>query len=170
MLGGALKHYVLVGLIWPFAGGWALTFVVNTTIGLAIESYGVVLGDQYWWALVTTCSSLTLVGFLAVIGNRLYRRTFGAGSLSRWALAISTILFMATVLPWIWPPLSETVAFLESHVRYVYRNSGEAGKMLSLPLLRWCVLPASYVLAGRALLPPALDQHVQPIANDTQGA
>jgi len=170
MLGRALKHYILVGAIFPFAGGWLLTAVVNTAIGLTLESMGVLEGDPYWWALLSTCSSLAIIASMSFLGNRLYRRGFGPASLSQWSLLVSTILFMSTLYPWIAPPLLDTLNMLEGHVQYAVRNTGEVVKMLSLPLLRWAVLPVSYVLAARILLPKTAADAVTSSENDSRGA
>ena len=153
MLLRALTHYMVVGLFCAFAGGWVLTLIINGLMGNAMEARGLLTGEPYWFALLTTCTSLAIIVLMTVIGNRLYRTSrFGPDFIGWGALLISSGLFMATIYPFIGPQLLHAVHTVESHLHYTHHNPEDAVKLLSLPVLKWCLLPTSYLLAGRFIL------------------
>ena len=153
MFAQALKHFVLVGLVLGLAVGWALTLVVNTLLGNAIEAALHKPADQpYWGALLLTLVSMTLITVATIAGNRVFRRRIAADGLPSGSLAVSSLLYIGVVLVIVVPELSDLMNHFYTHMSHTYENPGEAWLMLSLPLLRLIGIPLSYVVAGRRSL------------------
>lgn len=149
MLGQAIKHFVVVGLLFALAVGWALTAVVNTLIGNAIVlALGERAEDAYGFALALTLISMALIGGSAAAGNRVFRSRVSRDPLPGRSLALSTGLFVIVVLAFVAPEMDELLHLFAAHTRATYRNPGTAWLMLSLPLLRLFGLPLLYVLAA----------------------
>ena len=153
MLLGALKHFVMVGVLFTLAGGWVLTLFVNALVGFSLAESGLPPGESYAGSLLLTISSLTLIGIATYFGNRMYLRRFGVGSVGPRALLISTIILTCAVLSIFGPQVIRAADTIERNLSYAYNNPAEAVKLLSMPLLRIFVVPACYVLTGRMLLP-----------------
>ncbi|MCC6650344.1 MAG: hypothetical protein IT348_04255 [Candidatus Eisenbacteria bacterium] len=149
MLGIAIKHFVVVGLLFALAVGWALTAVVNTLIGNAVVlALGERAEDAYGFALALTLISMALIGGSAIAGNRVFRSRVSQAPMAGRSLALSTALFLLVVLAFVAPEMDELLRLFASNTRATYRNPGTAWLMLSLPLLRLLGLPLIYVLAA----------------------
>ncbi len=153
MIVSALRHFAFVGLLFALAGGWLLTAIVNTLLGVALESsIGHPPTDSYLGSLLLTVVSLALIAAATLIGNRVQLHWLGPSSLSMKALLSSTALFSLVVLILIGPQLGSTVDKIVSHLSYTYNHPWDAAMLLSLPVLRLCFLPLCYFVTGRILL------------------
>lgn len=157
MIAQGLKHFLVVGLVFALAVGWALTLAVNTLLGNAL---GAALhfkdgGEPYWLALLLTIVSMTLITVATIVGSRVFRRHVEANGITARSLALSSLLFVGVVLVFVVPELADLMNRFMTHMSYTYEHSGEAWLMLSLPLLRLVGLPLAYIIIGRRqLLPP----------------
>jgi hypothetical protein len=145
-----VKHFVVVGLLFAVGVGWLLTALVNPFVGLVLEATAANPQEgSYVGALVLTGVSLTLISASIVGGNWVFVRWFGAGSITRAALTLSTTLFVLTVLVIFGSQLAAAVTKITWHLSYSYNHPWDAAKLLSLPVLRLSVLPLCFFLAGR---------------------
>jgi hypothetical protein len=151
MIGAAIKHFGVVGLVFALVLGWLATMIVNTLLGVTMEW---ILGhratDSYWVALLLTVVSLSLIGAATFLGNRVYRA--GARrALSGGALMLSTMCYVALVALVVLPQVSEIIGPMMGHLSYAYQNpevAHERALALTLPGLRMVILPACYLFAG----------------------
>jgi hypothetical protein len=149
VLVGALKHFAFVGVVFTLVAGWALTLVVNGLLGAALTAGGSPPGESYAGSLLLTVSSLALIAIATYVGNRLYIRRLATGPVPRGVLVLSTLLLICTTLPMFGPQLTFAVDKIIRNLSYSYNHPGEAVKLLSLPMLRLCLLPPCYVLTAR---------------------
>jgi hypothetical protein len=123
---GALKHFFLVGVVFTLAGGWVLTLLVNSFVGIALAKSGLPPEESYIGSLLLTLSSLTLIGIATFVGDRTYLRRFGVGSVAHWDLHISTILLTCAVLPIFGPESMRATDTIGSHLSYAYNHPGKS--------------------------------------------
>ncbi len=154
MVARALKHFVVVGLVFALGVGWALTFAVNNFLGLALDAaLGNPKNEPYWMALVLTLTSWVLITASTVVGNRVFRRRMARSGIATRELSASTTLFFGLVMVFVWPDLADLMNRFMTHMSYTYEHQGEAWLMLSLPLFRMISGPIMYFLVSRAMLP-----------------
>ena len=157
MVARALRHFLVVGLGFGLAVGWALTFVVNNLLGSAL---GTALhfregAEPYWVDLLMTLVSIGLITAATIVGSRVFRRHVSTDGIAPRSLGLSSLLYLGLVLVFVVPELSGLMGHFMTHMSHTYENPGEAWMMLSLPLLRLIVLPLSFVVVGRCSLLPA---------------
>lgn len=151
----ALKHFILVGVVFSFVLGWVLTIAVNVPLGSMFQS--VVGGrptDSYVISLFLTVVSLALIMGATILGNRLYRMWFGPSSVSLSALRYSTVLFTVLVLWRVGPELASTLDNAAGATSYFYNHPWHFLGVFSLPLARLICIPLAYFLIGRNIFPP----------------
>jgi len=145
-----LKHFAFVGLGFALVGGWILTLIVNTLLGILLE---VILHapptNYYLGSALLTAVSILLIGGCMIAGNRLYQRRFGSSLLSRSSLFLSTALFLLVVLVFVVPALLQVLSAYTSNTRYFYHHNSELLLMFSLPFVRLILLPTLYFFVGR---------------------
>jgi len=158
-----LKHFAIVGLVFALAIGWLLTFVANSVLGNVLEAVLHRPPDElYWGALLLTAVSMSLITVATLVGTRVARSRGWLSGLSRSALTLSSLLFVALVFAFNVPSLAELAQRFYEHMSYTYEHPGEAWMMLSLPLVRLIGLPLAYVVIGRRLFAPT---QVEPAAH-----
>ena len=152
-----IKHFLIVGVGFAFAGAWLLTLIVNTILGTILQSIvGAPPEKYYLGSLFLTITAICLIGLCEVVGNRIFRARFLTPSFSSSATLLSSALFTALVLIFVLPELYQLLGRYADNTRYFYRHGGEFLMMLSLPLARLLFLPlVHYAVASTLLVRPA---------------
>jgi hypothetical protein len=167
-LNDGVKHFLIVGVGFAFAGAWLLTLIVNGIVGTLLERIlGAPPEKYYLGSLFLTAVAICIIGFCEVVGNRFFRARFSSSSFSSSATLLSSALFAALVLVFVSPELYQLLGRFADNARYFSRHGTEFLMMLSLPLARLVLLPLiHFAVASTMLIPRIAPNHaLEPTAS-----
>lgn len=150
---GRVRHFLIVGIGFALIGGWILTLIANTILGVVLQKIlGAPPTQFYLGSLLLTVVSISLIGLAEIAGNRLFRNKLMPAQFDSRALVFSTLLFSGIVVLFVVPQFGEVMRSYANNTRYFYHHSSELLMMLSLPVARLVLLPLLYFLIARHIL------------------
>lgn len=150
---GRVRHFLIVGIGFALIGGWILTLIANTILGVVLQKIlGAPPTQFYLGSLFLTVVSISLIALAEIAGNRLFRNKLMPDQFDSRALVFSTLLFSGIVILFVVPQLGEVFRNYANNTRYFYHHSSELLMMLSLPVGRLILLPLFYFLIARLIL------------------
>jgi hypothetical protein len=150
---GRVRHFLIVGIGFALIGGWILTLIANTILGVLLQRIlGAPPTQFYLGSLGLTVVSISLIALAEIAGNRLFRNKLMPAQFGPSPLIFSAMLFGGLVFLFVLPEIGEVIRNYANNTRYFHHHSSELLMMLSLPVGRLILLPLFYFLIARLIL------------------